>query len=127
MIYLLSNHAFILQENNIKATILFTKLKVLEQHLADKKQELYLGVRPEDIVSEHMSTLLDHHSDIFSLFVSQAELLGNEYYAYSKIENEKIIAKISANEEVTPKEDRKFAINLDKIHLFDKESTKALF
>ena len=117
----------ILALNQEKIDSLNERIKVLEQHLADKKQELYLGVRPEDIVSEHMSTLLDHHSDIFSLFVSQAELLGNEYYAYSKIENEKIIAKISANEEVTPKEDRKFAINLDKIHLFDKESTKALF
>lgn len=117
----------ILALNEEKINSLKERINVLEKHLAEKKQELFLGVRPEDIVSEQMSTLLEHHSDVFSLFISQAELLGNEYYAYSKIENEKVIAKISANEEVEAKKDRKFAINLDKIHLFDKESTKALF
>ncbi len=56
-----------------------------------------------------------------------AELLGNEYYAYSMFDEKKLVAKISANEEIEANMDVEYVLNLDKIHLFDVSSTKRIF
>ena len=86
-----------------------------------------LGVRPEDIVSLKSAKLLDKVSKPFKQHINIAELLGNEYYAYSELDGKKLIAKISANEQVEPNTDIEYAINLDKIHIFDIDSTKRMF
>ncbi len=95
--------------------------------LDEREYNGIIGVRPEDIVSEKASKLIDHKTDLFMIKAKQVELLGNEYYVHSEIDNKKIIAKVSANEEVEANTDIAFALNLDKIHLFDKDSTKRLF
>ncbi len=114
-----------LNEEKIKANE--ERITVLEGYLKNKSFDAILGIRPEDIVSETASKILDTSSKTFPLFIKQAELLGNEYYVYSEIDEKKVIAKVSANEEVTPKVEKKFAINLNNIHLFDKDSEKRLF
>ena len=114
-----------LNENRIKE--IYERIDLIKTRLKDKEFEAVLGVRPEDLVSEKASKILDHVSSSFELKIMQAELLGNEYYAHSLLDEKKIIAKVSANEEVNTGDDMKFAINLDNIHLFDKDSTKRLF
>ena len=114
-----------LNEEKIKANE--ERITVLEGYLKNKSFDAILGIRPEDIVSETASKILDTSSKTFPLFIKQAELLGNEYYVYSEIDEKKVIAKVSANEEVTPKVEKKFAINLNNIHLFDKDSEKRMF
>lgn len=103
------------------------RIKVLERYQSNKELDALLGIRPEDIVSKKASQIIEHASDSFSLLVDQAELLGNEYYIYSELDNKKIIAKVSANEEVNTNEEMEFAINLKNIHLFDKDSEKRYF
>ena len=114
-----------LNEEKIKANE--ERITVLEGYLKNKSFDAILGIRPEDIVGETASKILDSSSKTFPLFIKQAELLGNEYYVYSEIDEKKVIAKVSANEEVTPKVEKKFAINLNNIHLFDKDSEKRMF
>lgn len=104
--------------------------KLIEKYelaLKERKFSAILGVRPEDIVSLKASKLIDNKSDLFSIKAMQVELLGNEYYIHSEIDSKKLIAKVSANEDVENQETLQFALNLDKIHIFDKESTKRLF
>ena len=113
--------------NNDKIVSLKQRLDVLNNKLKSLSFDALLGVRPEDIVSKDASKIVKNKSGLFSLFVKQAELLGNEYYIYSEIDNKKVIAKVNASEDVKTKVDMEFAINLDNIHLFDKESEKIYF
>ena len=89
--------------------------------------EAILGIRPEDIASKEAGKIIEDKSKVFSLFIDQAELLGNEYYIYSKLDDKRVIAKVSANEDVQTKVDKDFVINLKNIHLFDKDSEKRYF
>ena len=117
----------ILNINNEKIDSLKSRLEIINKKLSSMNFDAVLGVRPEDIVSKEASKIIKNKSNLFKLFVNQAELLGNEYYLYSEINKVKTIAKISANEEIKTKEDKEFVINLDNIHLFDKESEKIYF
>lgn len=99
----------------------------LSKELEDESFEVKLGIRPEDIVSKETSKIYKHISDEFKLFIDQAELLGNEYYLYSELDNKKLIAKANANEEVKEKSEMTFVMNMDRIHLFDIKSDKLYF
>ena len=99
----------------------------LKGYLSSKKFPAIIGIRPEDVMSLDASKLIKNRSDEFKLFINQAELLGNEYYLYSAINDVKVIAKVSANEEVKEKVEQSFVLNCEKIHLFDKESQKSYF
>ena len=117
----------IIEFNNSRLKEIDDRITLIKKYLEEKEFDAILGVRPEDLVSEKASKILDHVSDLFELKIYQAELLGNEYYAHSLLEDKMIISKVSANEEVATGDELKFAINLDNIHLFDKDSTKRLF
>ena len=117
----------ILKLNNERVDELNERIEVLKGYKENKQIDGILGVRPEDVVSKKARMILDASSDLFNLFINQAELLGNEYYAYSMLDEKKIIAKVSANEELEPKKEYEFAINLKNIHLFDKDSEKRYF
>ena len=117
----------ILALNEEKMSEYNNEIKNLEDKLNSLVFDAKLGVRPEDIVSEIAGQIIKNKSPLFPLYINQAELLGNEYYVYSQLDGKKIIAKISANEDVKSKEENKFAININNIHLFDKDSEKILF
>lgn len=117
----------IVEYNDNRIKEIKERIALINDRLKNKTFEAVLGVRPEDLVSEKASQILDHTSNPFVLRINQAELLGNEYYAHSLLDDKKVIAKISANEEVNTGDEIKLAINLDNIHLFDKDSTKRLF
>ena len=113
--------------NKTKMEELQKKIDKMNEMIKSKTFEGTLGIRPEDIVSEKASAIIDNKSGLFDLFINQCELLGNEYFIYNISEETKIIAKVSANEDVKAKTTMKFAINIDNIHLFDNESGKRLF
>ena len=117
----------ILKLNEDKINELNERIRVLERYKASDEFKGILGVRPEDIVSSKASKIIEDKSKLFPLFVNQAELLGNEYYVYSTLDEKKIIAKVSANEELNTKQEYEFAINIKNIHLFDKDSEKRYF
>lgn len=103
------------------------KIETYHQMIDKEEYDVILGVRPEDVVSLHASKILKNVSQPFTQHIDIAELLGNEYYAYSMFDGKKLVAKISANEEIEANMDVEYVLNLDKIHLFDVSSTKRIF
>ncbi|MCR4561862.1 MAG: ATP-binding cassette domain-containing protein [Bacilli bacterium] len=103
------------------------KIRRYQTMLSEDAFDAVLGVRPEDIVSLNASQILKNVSKPFTQHIEIAELLGNEYYAYSNLGEKRLIAKVSANEDIEPNSDIEYVYNLDKIHLFDIESTKRMF
>ena len=97
-----------------------------QRYIETSEFDALLGIRPEDISTVASSQLIKHKSEPFKLNVSQAELLGNEYYLHSVIGEEKICSRASANEDITSDSEIECVIDEDKIHLFDIETQKNL-
>ena len=98
-----------------------------EEILKDGMCDMKFGVRPEDVVTLDASSLIDNKSASFSLVVNFAELLGNEYYIYSNIGDNKVVAEVDANKMIEKSSNIEVVYNLDHIHLFDPLSTKIIF
>ena len=81
-------------------------------------KEVILGIRPENI------GIADNNRDknSFEMYVDIAEMTGSNYYLYGKIGNEKIIAKISSNQQIKSNMTLKVFIDTQRVHIFDKVS-----
>jgi multiple sugar transport system ATP-binding protein len=95
--------------------------------ISNKGGLVQFGIRPEDIAEFSNSQLIINKSDKFTTNVSIAELLGNEYHIHSEIGKTEFVAKFSANKEVFSNENIEVVLDLDKIHLFDDNSTERIF
>jgi multiple sugar transport system ATP-binding protein len=84
-----------------------------------------LGIRPEDIHYEGIvaETFPDTPFD-FNIEVS--ELLGHEFILHGRFGNQPILAKVSARVDVHAHDTIKLAMDVTKLHFFDKETTKAI-
>jgi len=86
-----------------------------------------LGIRPEDIGDASLPssvTPTDENSVIAKVDV--LEPLGHEYVAYIKVGSSNMIATVSNESKIKELEDAKFAINLERIHIFDAETEQAI-
>ena len=81
-------------------------------------QKAILGIRSEDLI-------LDPKGDIKSQ-VELVEMLGSEKLVHFTFNESKIIAKLPSDKEVKQGDDVAFSINLDKVILFNKETTENL-
>ncbi|CEH30462.1 glycerol-3-phosphate ABC transporter ATP-binding protein [Aneurinibacillus migulanus] len=86
-----------------------------------------LGIRPEDIQVEVPFTET-HLSDTINTRVEFVENMGAELYLYmSGIGENTIIARSESSVQTHVGERIKIAFAMDKIHLFDKETTASIF
>jgi len=85
--------------------------------------KLCFGVRPENLLDERLATLCTNPSKPLSLKVNIAELLGDQYYLHTSIEDKPIIAKSSTDKNISNGDVIKLYIDLDKFYIFDKESS----
>lgn len=92
----------------------FYKDELVDEH------EIYLGVRPENIIEEK-----DDNS--FEAEVIVAELLGHEYYVHFKIGEQTVISKLLSNKEISVDDKLTFTFKMDKIHLFDVKTTNRIY
>ena len=77
-------------------------------------KEVVLGIRPEDIHDEQ-------------LFIeSSPEMMGAETYLYLNCEGIQLTARVSPRSDVRPQDELKVAIDPNRIHIFDKETEKAV-
>ena len=104
-----------------------TKVKEVEDILSSKKHTVDFGVRPEDVLTEETSKLVDKKTDVFAKDIDLSELLGNEYFIYVTFAENKMVAKAMANKEIDESQKINLSFNLNKIHIFDKTSTKRIF
>jgi len=100
--------------------------KMFHDTLKDKEgKEIVLGIRPEDIHYEGI--VADTFPDTpFDFNVEVCELLGHEFILHGKFGGQNILAKVSSRVDVHAHETIKLAMDVTKLHFFDKESTNAI-
>jgi multiple sugar transport system ATP-binding protein len=90
-------------------------------------KEVIFGIRPEDIHDE--SVFLEKSKDsLIKVHVEVAENLGSEMYLYLEGAGAgTIIARVSGRSGIKESQDVTLALDMSKIHMFDKETEHSIF
>ena len=89
-------------------------------------KEVTFGIRPEDIYDE--PDMLEELKDsIITAKVDVTELMGAEIYLYLDIEGTQITARVKPTSKSSIGDEIKIALDMNKMHLFDKETEQAIF
>ena len=80
-----------------------------------------LGIRPEDLHDEE-SFLAMSPKSVIEAVVRVYEMLGSEVLLYFDIDDTSFTAKVNPRTTARPGDTVKLALDLEKIHIFDKES-----
>lgn len=86
---------------------------------------LVLGIRPEDIEIKRISDSLEDNRGMESK-VAVAEMMGSDIFLYFNIGDNDIVARINANETIKAGDGIEVFFNINKIHLFDKETESSI-
>ncbi|MBR4554632.1 MAG: sn-glycerol-3-phosphate ABC transporter ATP-binding protein UgpC [Ruminococcus sp.] len=88
-------------------------------------QEVVLGVRPECLHDEEMF-ISSATTGVVNATVEVTEMMGAETYLYLTCEGIPLTARVSPRSTARPQDDIKIAIDPNRIHLFDKDTEKAV-
>lgn len=88
-------------------------------------KEVVLGIRPENLHDEEMF-ISAATTGIFEVEVEVTEMLGAETNLYLLYEGINITARVSPRNTSKPGDTIKIAVDPNKIHIFDKETEKAV-
>jgi len=105
------------------------KLPLPEGHAAANMigKSVTLGLRPEEIDDANLaSSIVATELNTITAKVDVLEPLGHEYVAYIGIGKLSLIATIDNETRIKEGQEAKFAINLDRLHLFDAETEVAI-
>ncbi|MCQ2494333.1 MAG: sn-glycerol-3-phosphate ABC transporter ATP-binding protein UgpC [Lachnospiraceae bacterium] len=83
------------------------------------------GIRPEDVYDSEMFIASSPQS-VFESTIKVYELLGAEVYLYFDLQEFPITARVDSRTTARPGDAIKFAIDVEKIHVFDKETEKTI-
>ena len=84
------------------------------------------GIRPEDIYDSDEFLAKCDPKTVFESSVRVYELLGAEVYLYFDLEEFPITARVDPRTTSRPGDKIKFAFDIDKIHVFDKETEQVI-
>ncbi len=84
-------------------------------------KDVILGIRPEDIHDEE-AFLTSSPESVIEAFVEVTEQMGSETFLYTKIGETSYTARVNPRTTATAQSKIKVALDLNKIHLFDKET-----
>ena len=84
------------------------------------------GIRPEDIYDSPEFLAKCDSKSVFESSVRVYELLGAEVYLYFDLEEFPITARVAPNTASRPGDNIKFAFDIEKIHVFDKETEQVI-
>ena len=89
-------------------------------------KEVVMGVRPEHVHDEaiYLDTFKDSQVE---LKIDVVELLGSESLLYMMLENTLFIARVKPRSNVYVGDIMRFAIDPNKVHVFDKETENVIF
>ncbi len=113
----ISNNNAVLKVGNCVLNIPESKKQTLIDGNYNGKQVI-LGIRPEDI----HETETGNSTSFFKSKIKFYELLGAEVYLYFDMEGTQVTACVGAGTKLTTGSEAEFNIDMEKIHLFDKES-----
>ncbi len=88
-------------------------------------REVILGIRPEDI-HDKMDAANASPDNTISATVEIIEPLGAEAYLYLTTGKSPFIAKVDSHEQIEINQDIELVFNMQKAHIFDKETEKCL-
>jgi len=90
-------------------------------------KEVVFGIRPEDLHAEPIFLEASPNS-VVTAQIEVSENLGHEQILYLEgIGNETIIARLDGRMAVSDATNIKLALDMNKVHIFDKESEEAVF
>lgn len=89
-------------------------------------KEVLLGVRPEDLHDEEVY-LSNATTGVFECDVDVTEMMGAETYLYLSCAGNPLTARVSTRVETKAGDHITMAIDVNKFHLFDKETENSLF
>ena len=92
----------------------------------EKSSKVFVGIRAEDIVPSENSTDLEKKGWNFEKLIELAEPLGTETQLFFKLNNKEVISRMYNPRVIQVGEKIKFEVDLEKIHLFDHETEKAI-
>jgi len=103
----------------------------LPQHLRDalkayEGKEVVFGIRPEDVRADDPDLIAKFPETGFDVEIKVAELLGHEYILHSDLAKNNIISKVQAIKPHYIGDRVKIYFELDKAHVFDRETTKVI-
>lgn len=109
---------------NYRLDIPEDKAKILEQRGYVGK-EIIMGIRPENIHDDAYN-IEKLGGDVVDASVEVAERLGSETLLYTIINNINFTCRVSPQSTAMAGDTIKVAFNMDKMHLFDKETEQAI-
>ncbi|MBO7333918.1 MAG: ATP-binding cassette domain-containing protein, partial [Lachnospiraceae bacterium] len=83
------------------------------------------GIRPEDVYDSEMFIETSPNS-VFESTVKVYELLGAEVFLYFDLDEFPITARVDPRSTSRPGDSIKFALDIEKIHVFDKETEQVI-
>ena len=116
-----NNNLFIKIDENVLMPCPPSKKDKLE-----KSSKVFVGIRAEDIVPSENSTDLEKKGWNFEKLIELAEPLGTETQLFFKLNNKEAISRMYNPRVIQVGEKIKFEVDLEKIHLFDQETEKAI-
>jgi multiple sugar transport system ATP-binding protein len=78
-------------------------------------KQVVLGIRPED-----MSISNDNGENTIKLYIDIAEMTGADYFLHGNLDEKKVIANVSSNQNIESEKDYFLKLDIDRIHIFDK-------
>jgi multiple sugar transport system ATP-binding protein len=114
------NGGLIVDGDTFKTKIPDGQFKNVRQYL---NKQVFFGIRPEAILEAGNEPGAE---DVFVATVEVSELLGAEVYLYMSLGNHSFTAKVDSHTKAVDGEQHSMFFNPKKVHLFDKETEKAI-
>lgn len=105
-------------------TIVVPSAKVNDELKLNVSKEVIVGIRPEDLHDDEM--YISSSNSIVECKVEVTELMGHETYLYLSLNSEPIIARVNSRSNSRVGDMVRIAIDTNKIHVFDKETERAI-
>ena len=80
-----------------------------------------VGIRPED-VHDDPDFIAANPGSVITSKIKVYELLGAEVFLYFDVEGTQMTARVNPRTELRTGDDAKFALDMNRIHIFDKET-----
>jgi multiple sugar transport system ATP-binding protein len=90
-------------------------------------KDVLMGIRPESIFDASLESHVKPTD--FNTFVAKVDVLeplGHEYVAYLKCGKHNLLASIETGTKIAIDQEARFVVNLEQIHIFDKETEVAI-
>ncbi|MDU2201787.1 MAG: hypothetical protein E7E32_01480 [Anaerococcus hydrogenalis] len=94
---------------------------LIEKNYVGKK--IVFGIRPESLYDDDDYLEKTEKESIVEAKIRVYELMGAEVYLYFDLGNDQITARVKPSTKAKVGEKRKFALDMEKTYLFDKETS----